>query len=369
LALHPRPEIEKLPQAVHGGLDYDELKSWGLKPEDVLDFSVSCNPYPPPPEVEESLKGMLVNCYPDSGSTRFRERLAVKLDITPEKILAGSGTTELIRLIALAYLEKGDKVIIPQPTYGEHELACRLFGVNTVMPRSQPDHNFQFDAGEIAGLIRKHLPRAVFLCQPNNPTGHYFARVDIETMLQACGNTLLVLDEAYINFVDNAWPSLDLVADYNLIILRSMTKDYSLTGLRLGYAIARRDIIDVLQRVCPPWNVNIAAQQAGTAALDNEWFLEQSLREVREAKQHLVEELIELGFSPLPSQANFFMIKVGDGKAFRCDLLRQGFLVRDCASFGLPEYIRMAPRTLPECRKLIATLRGLKQKGKLDGYH
>ena len=151
-----------------------------------------------------------------------------------------------------------------------------------------------------------------------------------------------------------------MISRDNVIIVRSMTKDYALAGLRLGYAISSQGIIDALRRVCPPWNVNIVAQKAGVIALMDVNYFEQCKEKVRQAEQFLMDELRRLGFTSIPSNTNFFLMKVANGKAFRTALLRHGILVRDCTSFGLPEYVRIAPRTMPECQRLITTIQGLK---------
>jgi histidinol-phosphate aminotransferase len=154
-----------------------------------------------------------------------------------------------------------------------------------------------------------------------------------------------------------------MISQGNVAILRSMTKDYALAGLRLGYAIASERIIDNLRRVCPPWNVNAVAQKVGAMMLEDEDYLEQSKSQIREAKQFLLDELSQLGFELLPSDAHYFLVKVGNAKDFRTSLLRHGIQVRDGTSFGLPEYIRIAPRTLPECQRLIELIGQIKEKG------
>ena len=135
-----------------------------------------------------------------------------------------------------------------------------------------------------------------------------------------------------------------------------MTKDYALAGLRLGYVIANQEIIQNLRKVCPPWNVNVVAQKAGVIALKDTEYLKRCESKIRQAKQFLIDELSQIGFTLVPSKTNFFLVKVGDGKSFRNALLGHGIMVRDCASFGLPEYVRIAPRTMPECQKLMAAI-------------
>ena len=363
MALRPKHEIEEIEACFHGGPVHAELESMSIAPEEVMDFSVCSNPYPLPGVLKKRLSDIAISQYPDSEATVFREVLARKLGVTPANILAGSGSTELIRLIALAYFGHGDSVLILKPTYGEYEVACRITGAEVIEQKAGGEDNFRLSPDKIGGFIRHHRPKGIFICNPNNPTGQYLSRQEIDVILQSCPDSLLILDEAYVAFVEGAWSSVDLIGRDNMIVLRSMTKDYALAGLRLGYAIANENIINTLRRICPPWNVNIVAQEAGIIALKADRFLEQCLKRLRKSKKYLIDELRRTGLEPLSSQANYFLVKVGDGRAFRQALLRHGILVRDCASFGLPEYIRIAPGTMPECRKLIDAIRLLKREG------
>ena len=367
MPLRAKPEVENLKICAHGGINYAELRATGLNPETALDFSVCTNPFMPPPGIRKVINNTVINRYPDSEATVLRQRLSERLGVATDSILVGSGTTELIRLITLAYFSKEDRVLIPEPTYGEYEVACNILGVEVVKQMAREENDFAFRIEDTAALIKKRHPRAVFICNPNNPTGKYLKRPEVEAVLDAVGDGMLIMDEAYVTFVENNWPSTTLISRGNVIILRSMTKDYGLAGLRLGYALASPDIIGNLRRVCPPWNVNVIAQKIGGFALENTDYLEQSIKKTGEAKKFLVDRFSRLGFRPLPSDANFFLVKVGDAREFRADLLKHGILVRDCTSFGLPEYVRIAPRTMPECRKLIATIENILQSRKGPG--
>ena len=340
----------------------------GLTPEEILDFSVSANPFLPPPGVKKILSTVAINRYPDSEATELRQCLSEKLGVSPNNILAGNGAVELIRLVALAYFRQGDAVLIPEPTFGEYEVACQIVGAEVVRQCARAEEGFALRIEETTNLIRQHHPRGVFICNPNNPTGQYLSRQEVEMVLDACGDSLLILDEAFIAFVDESWSSIDLIHRGNVIIVRSMTKDYALAGLRLGYAIANQEVIDALRKVCPPWNVNVVAQKAGVIALSDETYLEQCKEKIGEAKQFLISELHRIGFTLVPSKANFFLVKVGNGRGFRFALLKRGILVRDCSSFGLPEYVRITARTMPECQKLIAAIGSLKQREGLKTY-
>ncbi len=358
--LRPKSNIEGLLPAIHGGINYPELEGLGISPEDVLDFSVSVNPFGPPPGIKKALAQASVDRYPDAEATELRLLLAKKLGIASGNLLIGSGSTELIRLVATAYFGPGDLVLIPQPTYGEYEIACHLVGAQVLKQPMLEEANFQLNVAETIDLIQKHQPKGVFLCNPNNPTGQYLSKEEVKEILSVAKDTLIILDEAYVAFTENAWTSLDLIDWGNVVILRSMTKDYALAGLRLGYAIAAETIVSALKRVRPPWNVSSVAQAAGIHAMKTDGYLETCRAKIEEAKGFLVEGLKGLGLSPLPSQNNFFRVRGGDANGFRRALLRKGILVRDCTSFGLPNDIRLAPRTTVECQRLIAAIRDTK---------
>ncbi|MDP2931713.1 MAG: histidinol-phosphate transaminase [Chloroflexota bacterium] len=361
--LRPKPNIEQLAPSTHGGIDYRELERLGISPASVLDFSVSSNPFGPPPGITEALCRASIADYPDTEATELRRALSRKLNTVTDNLIIGSGSTELIRLVALAYFGPGDSVLVPEPTYGDYETACRLVGAQVLKQPVREESGFRLDIVETLALVGKHQPRGIFLCNPNNPTGQYLSREEVEQILSAAGDSLLVLDEAYIAFTQNTWPSLDLIERGNLVIVRSMTKDYALAGLRLGYAISAEPIISVLKRVRPPWNVSSMAQQAGILALQADAYLESCQSKIQEAKEFLVSELTALGLPPIASRTNFFLVKVGGAAQMRQSLLKRGMLVRDCASFGLPGYIRLAPRTLPECQRLIKAIKEVHHAG------
>jgi histidinol-phosphate aminotransferase len=360
--LQPKSNINKIIPSSHGGINYGEIEDMGISPQSILDFSVNCNPFGPPPGIYEAMGSASIEIYPDSESMALTQTLSVKLGVSADNILAGSGSTELIRLISTAYFEYGDSVLIPQPTYGEYEIASQIVGAEVSKPASINGPDFQIDINKTKDFIKKYKPKGIFLCNPNNPTGQYISKENIERLISSVGESLLILDEAYIAFTENAWTSLDLLNFENVIVLRSMTKDYALAGLRLGYAIANRPIISTLKRIRPPWNITSISQNAGLFALKADAYLEDCGRKIQEAKEFLIKELVKAGLAPLPSQTNFFLVKVGNAAELRQALLKKGILVRDCTSFDLPEYIRIAPRTIPECQRLISALIDLRVK-------
>jgi L-threonine-O-3-phosphate decarboxylase len=350
-----RPELSQTYPTVHGALDFGELERAGLAPDSVLDFSVNSNPFGPSPTVRAALAQTPLDRYPDRESLALRRALAKRLDISPNQIVMGNGTVELIWLAAFAFLKPGEDALILGPTFGEYERAIRLMSATPQHWNALPVTGFAVNLAEITRRLDTiHYP-LVFLCNPNNPTGQVISPSAILTWADAHPRTLFVVDEAYLAFV----PDLESVLTFqrpNLLVLRSMTKDYALAGLRLGYAVGSESLIHALESVRPAWNVNALAQAAGLAALSDEVYYQAALTQLREEKTFLLNGLVQLGFSPVPSQTQFFLLPVENATQFRQNLLRQGILVRDCNSFGLPQHVRISPRTRPENQRLLDVL-------------
>jgi L-threonine-O-3-phosphate decarboxylase len=351
----PRPELLRVSDVVHGALDFVELEHLGLAPEDVLDFSVNGNPYGPSPDIWKSLTRVPLERYPDREALALRRVLAGHLGIPAEAIMVGNGSAELLWLAALAFLRPDDTVLIVGPTFGEYARAAALMGAQLQFWAAQPEDEFAVDPASILQSLHSLKPRLVFLCNPNNPTGTYLAADAIATWASMWPQTLFVVDEAYLHFASSAVSVLGTQAA-NMLILRSMTKAYALAGVRLGYAVSHPQVISMLARVRPPWNVNALAQAAGIAALQDQAHLSQSLRLLTHAKAVLVHSLRALDLTLISSTTHFFLIKVRDATALRRALLQRGILVRDCTSFGLPEYIRVATRRPEENARLAAAL-------------
>lgn len=357
MPLLPKDNINRVGKSCHGGFNYTELEQGGIAPSEIIDFSSNLNPYIRPVTIKDVSEGVAVNGYPDSESLALRRTIAQKAGVSIENIIAGNGSTELIRLAVSSYLDAGDSALIIEPTYGEYRTACQIAGADVICQTLSEAGGFIPDIDATVRLIKERRPKVVFLCNPNNPSGYYLSREHFIKILKAAPDSLIVLDEAYVSFVEDTWPSFGLINDGNLLIVRSMTKDYSLAGLRLGYAVANREIIEVMNRIRPPWNVNTVAQTAGIMALKETEALPSSLERVRAGKRYLVDELDKLGFRCLPSATNFFLVKAGNAAEIKRKLLAKSILVRDCSSFGLPEYIRIAANTMENNRRLISSLK------------
>ncbi|HPD60684.1 MAG TPA: histidinol-phosphate transaminase [Thermodesulfobacteriota bacterium] len=341
----------------HGGLSLTELRVLRLNRKEMMDFSSNLNPLGIPLGVKKALEGLDLSCYPDPENLELKEALAPVAGVQPDQIVIGNGSTELIYLLAHAFLKKRDVVVILTPTFGEYEIAARLAQTKITVVPSEENKRFIWDTKKVSQQIKKCQPAMVFLCNPNNPTGVYIDRAGVEIILSSMGKGLLVLDEAYITFVQNSWNACELLSSKNVVILRSLTKNYALAGLRLGYALCPSDVAKILVEYQPTWSVNLAAQVAGAAALTEDQYLLRSKNSIEEGKDYLQKSLEGLGYKVFPSAANFLLVKVGDAPLLRYHLLTKGICVRDCSSFGLPEYIRIGVRTVEECKQLISGIK------------
>lgn len=363
MVIRPNLTVERFTPEVHGGIDEAELEGLGLQGKTILDFSVSVNPFGPSPRVREALAQIDIARYPDPSAARLRRLIALRHGLSPTQVLVGNGSVELIRLVALAYLAPEDRALIIGPTFGEYRAACALAGAKITVYNTQVCDAFTLDLEGLARLIASTKPKLVFLCNPNNPTGLYLKKEEVECLLEASPASLFVLDEAYVSFVRGAWSSPSFFKSWNLLVLRSLTKDYALAGLRLGYALGNPEVIEVLTKVRPPWSTNALAQAAALAAFEDEAHLSWTLTATASACEALVSRLKTLGFRVLPSRTHFFLIEVGDATSFRLSLLKKGFLVRDCTSFGLPAFVRVAARRPEENEAFVEAVQELIQDG------
>lgn len=340
----------------HGGLQAAEARALGIDPAGVLDFSASVNPYGPSPYVAAALRELDLSRYPDPNCVDLTKAIAERHGVGPERVLVGNGASELIHLVTRVFVHGGQRAVAFTPTFGEFERAVTLAGAALHPWPANPERGFRWNLGNKADVLRRVRPPLVYLCNPNNPTGVYLSESEVRSVAEGLSGGPLLLDEAYVRFVAGAWDATPLTRRGRVLLLRSMTKEYALAGLRLGYLVAHPDAISAARRLQPAWSVSAAAQVAGLAALADEGHLVRSLAELGAAKRTLVAELEALGLSLQVGPANFLMLRTGQANATRLALLRQGVAVRDCSSFGLTEHIRVGVRTPAENARLVAAL-------------
>ncbi|MGD0645763.1 MAG: threonine-phosphate decarboxylase CobD [Candidatus Bathyarchaeia archaeon] len=364
-----RDNIKNLKPCVHGGEVLDAAGKSGFRQEEILDFSSSVNPLGPSKKALDAAKNSFnkIAAYPDSNSNELRQAIADHFTgLSKDNVVVGNGSTELMYLFAEAFIKKGDKAVIPAPTFGEYESAVRKTGETPKFVRL--DRNFNVEATvferEMVGA------KIVFLCNPNNPTSILIPTETLTGIIEKAleGDSFVFLDEDFLEFVENeqALSMINKIQNYpNLFILRSFTKIYGLAGLRVGYGIASEEIINVLLCAKIPWNVNCLAQAAAVAALKDMEHLRVTRELIKKEKAQLLAELDEIkSFKVFQPDANFFFIDIRKSgltaTELKNKLLRQGILIRDCTSFrGLDEYfIRIAIKTRVENERLIEALKG-----------
>ena len=354
--------------SVHGAPDYAELASMGLQPTDILDFSVNSNPYGPSPRVREALSSTSIELYPDRACLQLRHAL-LKYEVDPlqcslSSLICGNGASELIWAIAHTYLQPGLKAAIIGPTFGDYAAASRATGATVSEFCAQVDAQFQLNMPVLRTWLQEQRPQLVWLCNPNNPTGTYLHDFQVYHIVEVCQRVgaALVIDESYRHFVFSSLSSssqelLQCTQDGQVIILCSLTKDFALAGLRLGYAVSSPQIIERLSGELPAWNVNAFAQAAGVAAVSDRFYLKTTLDRLADEREQFFSALLMSGFPIVPSHTHFCLIDVGDAHIVRQKLLNRRMLVRDCTSFGFPQYIRIATRPASEWQQLLEALK------------
>lgn len=343
----------------HGGDIYSLLME-GFKYEDIIDFSASINPLGVPESVIEKIKdGIKFLChYPDPEAKELTQEISKHLDIDPQYIICGNGSTELIYLIVRSLRPLG--VLIPAPTFSEYERACKICELRVKSYGLKKENDFEMNPEEFISAMSDSSVRMAFLCNPNNPTGRLLKKKDVLKIAEAAKRLkcYLIVDEAFIDFVHEESVVRDVQYNPYLVVLRSMTKFYSLTGLRIGYGIFPENVINAIRRHKEPWTVNTLAQIAGIAALKDDGFKKETFKVIEEGKRLLEDGFRLLRINYFPSSANFYLISHNKAQRIISSLRDKGIMVRDCSNFrGLDStYMRIAVRSKKENILLLEAL-------------
>ena len=358
--------MESYSPVVHGALDETELARLGLSAGQLVDFSSNINPFGPPDSVLQALRSLNPAPYPDRSCLRLRTQLAAIHHCSTNAILVGNGANELIHLIARAFGEAGASVLVVGPTYGEYEHASRLAGMQVVELRSSIATGFHPDLPDLFTTVERLRPRLCWLCVPNNPTGIDLSPDTIGELAQACASVggRLILDRAYLTLKRNATTHdpLDHISVPHLIRIYSLTKSYAVAGLRIGYLLADSKMVAAIAHFQPAWSVNSAAQVAALAMLADTTFLPTTLPQLWAASDELVHNLRQLGLTVWRADLPFMLVNCTNAGMVRHQLLKRGYVVRDCTSFGLPEWVRVAPRRPVDNARLLAAWREIVSK-------
>lgn len=315
------------------------------------------NPLGPSKKAVEAVSKALGNLhrYPDGSCYYLKERLSQFLGVPPEMLIFGNGSNEIIELVARAFLKRGEEAVMADPSFAVYPIVMKAMGGKS---RIVPLKDMRHDLPSMAKAITDKT-RLVFIANPNNPTGTMVNAAEFEKFMKKVRKDIIVcVDEAYYEFVNSSeFPrTLDYIMEgRQVLLLRTFSKIYGLAGLRVGYGVAHPDIIGYMHRVRQPFNVNTLAQIAAIAALDDTDHLQRTIENNRRGLEYLYSAVKALGFEYVPTEANFFLIKVGDGKKIYNDLLRRGVIVRPMASYNMPEYIRVTVGLPEENKRFIET--------------
>jgi len=342
----------------HGGDIYTFMERYDKTLTGVIDFSASINPLGPPDNVISEIKRHLNHIihYPDPDMRRLRAKIGQTHNIDPESVACGNGCTELIYLLPRAM--KFKKIIVPAPTYGDYERACRVMMQASVIHHVlKRDENFDIRVAGLIKTIRSGEGDALFLCNPNNPTGRFIEKEDLLEIAETAKKQRMycIVDESFIDFVAIGSVVDAVKKNPYLIVLKSMTKFYALPGLRLGYGVFPMRVAKTIRRHQASWSVNTLAQAAGIAALDNDGYREMTLKVTGKQKRILEEGFSCLNTYYVPSSANYYLLRLPNARDVKGYLENKGILVRDCSNFkGLDHtYIRVAVKSSGQNRILL----------------
>jgi histidinol-phosphate aminotransferase len=340
-------------------------RRYGL--EQVVKLASNEFPLPPFPEVKEVVLGALdrLQRYPDGFSTDLREALATVYDRSPEQITVGCGSCELLFLLAHAVLERGDEVVLATPSFTAYHDVIDIHGA---VPVTVPLKDHAHDLEAMAAAVTPRT-RMLFVCNPNNPTGTYVPSAEVKRFVERVpGDVLVVIDEAYIEFVTagDREGSLELQREHdNVVVLRTFSKIYGLCGLRTGYGICAPEVRGALDKVRQPFNVNLLGQLAATEALKHADQVEERRNYTARLRDHLVARLAERGRAVVPSEANFMLVDVNGlcrPQEQVCEaLLSRGVIVRDGNALGCPGWARVTVGTEDEIEFFLGELAVLEQ--------
>ncbi len=326
---------------------------------DLVRLSANENPLGPSPRAAAAVEreAARIHLYPDGGSSALREALGRGHGVAPNQIVVGNGADELIALIAAAAFEPGDEVVVPTPSFEPYEISARLAGARVV---TSPLVGYDTDLDDVLRRVNERT-KAVMLCSPHNPATTIIRRRPLLAFLDALGpdSPLVVLDQAYIDFCDDAdhADGIRLLQRYpRLVVLRTFSKIAGLAGLRVGYAVASAETIDRFNRVRAPYNVNRLGQIAALAALEDHSHTESTKQLVLEERAYLSAELTKRGYAFPHSHANFLLVAVPDAPALRARLMQAGILVRDGAGIGFPGHLRFSVGLRETNEKLLSLL-------------
>jgi histidinol-phosphate aminotransferase len=351
--------LKTLPTYQPGRPIEEVARELNLPANEIIKLASNENPLGPSPAALAAMQKVLanLNLYPDGNAFYLKQKLAEKLGVTPANLVLGNGSNEIIEFVGHVYFAPGVDVVVSQFCFAIYPLVAKMMGANVItVPAKNHGH-------DLPSMLRAITPqtRVVFVANPNNPTGTLTPREElIKFVNDIPDNVLLVMDEAYIEFLDDAVDLVSLIrlgARPNLLLMRTFSKIFGLAGLRLGYGIGHPDLIAVLEKIRQPFNINSIAQAGALAALDD-------IEHMRKTRDNNARGLVfferafrDLKLEYIPSAANFILVRVGEGQNVFEAMQKLGVITRPMGGYQLPEWIRISVGTPKENERCVEAMK------------
>ena len=359
MTIRPQRGLEKIQPYVPGKPIREVEREYGL--HDVLKLASNENPFGVSPKALAAMRDALADAYryPDGASYDLRSALAKHFGFALDQVAVGNGADDVILHIAMAYLDEGDEAIVSRSSFPIYDIYVHAMRASLIKTPLASGHRLDLDA-----MARAVTPRTklLFVCNPNNPTGTISTAREMARFLAAVpDHVLIILDEAYAEMVDSTeFPDgLAYVREgrENVLVLRTFSKVYGLAGIRLGYGFGHARTVAPMFKVKPAFTVNVLAQAAGIAALDDEEFLRHTVDENRKGRRFFCEAFDRLGLEYAESHTNFVLVRIGPAAVdMQRALLRRGIIVRPCVAYDLPDFLRISIGTAEQNERLVAAL-------------
>ena len=353
------PGLETLPVYIPCKPIEDVARELGLAERDIIKLASNENPLGPSPAALAAMQHELanINLYPDGNAFHLRQRLAEKLGVVPNNLLLGNGSNEIIEFVGHGYMAPGVDVVASQYCFLVYPLVTKLFGANFV---SVPAKDFAHDLDAMRKAITPQT-RVVFVANPNNPTG---TRLPNEALMAFARdlprNVLLVVDEAYIEFLDSPPDFISVIrsgTQANILVLRTFSKIFGLAGLRIGYGVGHVDLVAALEKVRQPFNLNSIAQAGALAALDDAGHIQRTRTNNAAGLKFYENAFRELKLEYVPSHANFVLVNVGNGQRVHEATQRLGVIVLPMSAYKLDDWVRITIGTAEQNQRCLAALK------------
>lgn len=351
--------LKDLPSYQPGRPIEDVARELGLPAADIIKLASNENPLGPSPAALAAMQKVLahINLYPDGNAFHLKQKLAEKLGLPTASFILGNGSNEIIEFVGHAYMAPGVDVVVSQYCFVVYPLVTKLFGANLI---SVPAKNYGHD---LAAMLKAITPetRVVFVANPNNPTGTVVSRDELRHFVgEIPPRVLLVLDEAYVEFLDEPEDfvkGIRLGEKPNLLLMRTFSKIFGLAGLRIGYGIAHSDLVALLEKARQPFNLNSIAQVGALAALDDAEHIRRTRENNASGLKFFSEAFQKLRLEFLSSSANFILVRVGEGQRVFESMQKQGVIVRPMGGYQLDEWIRITVGTTAQNERCLASLK------------